>query len=784
MSERLLIFDDEPSFAEFVRKVAAACAYEATVAVDAEAFWRAVSEVRPTHIALDLQMPGSDGIEVMRKLAAERSDARLIIMSGADGKVVEVARRLAAERGLKVVAALHKPFRAAELQRVLDEQRTELPPLARQEILDGVAQGQFFLEYQPKLDLRSGALHGVEALVRWRHPARGLVSPGDFIPAAEQNGAIDALTKYVIRRAIEELGAWATAAGARIAVNVSAADLDRLEFADEIAAMCAEANLAPDRLVLEMTETAAMRDATAGADILARLRLKGFHLSLDDFGTGHSSLFQLQRLPFSELKIDRAFVSECATSAESLAIVRTVADLAHRLGLTCVAEGVEDAASMKCAASAGCDVAQGFHVCRPLPAGKLEEWAKSNIPYDLEPATEPAQEEASIWARRFDGTDEARILLTEALTRALNPLWDFGRNSLVGWRPRGDRIEVLMMPYSSIVRHFAESRRLLQGRRLMGDGTFQFARQLTGAEVQNVSLPFVVSDSIPGAAPPIEVERILRRYGIMETMHRAVALFDIVGFSKLPPMLQVAQLNSLECSINNAHRILHECGIPLDLARSTTGDGFYVWNREKGEAADLSTYLLTLVALADNAAGRAEDGAGEVPVVRTCFSIGAHYSYHQVEGLDPRGHEYIVGEVTISLARISEKCLPGQVLIGEFQRPSDRNAHPVGPVEFVSEAAKVLGRLRQVQLRGFSVADLRCYMTGRELPDGRFTFSRYLVKDKHGGDHAAFNQKFNVVLRAPDGALQRVYVGRQRTELNGFDAEQQEMTLNIVLEPM
>lgn len=787
MSDRLLIIDDEPSFAEFVRKVAVGCNYEAEVAPSSEGIWQAMDELQPTHVAVDLQMPGADGIEVMRQLATRRSHARLIIMSGADGKVVEVACRLAAERGLTVAAALRKPFRAAELRRVLEEHRTNFGPLTREHITEGLEQGQFFLEYQPTVDLRSGALYGVEALVRWRHPARGVIAPADFIPAAEENGAIGELTAFVVRLALRELGGWASAAdGPGIAINVSAADLQRLGFADELSAMCAQAGVAADQIVLEMTETVAMRDVIAGADVLTRLRLKGFHLSLDDFGTGYSSLFQLQRLPFSQLKIDRAFVRDCATSAESLAIVRTIVDLAHRLGLSCVAEGVEDETSLRTVASTGCDAAQGYFISRPISAAALGPWIARQIPYDLEPAHggQPAPHEESVWARRFDGTDESLAHLADALTRALNPLWDFGRNSLVGWRPRGDCIEVLMMPYSSIVRHFAESRRLLQGRRLMGDGTFEFARQLMGVDVQRIALPFVVSDSVSGAAPPDAVERLLRRYGIMETMHRAVALFDIVGFSKLPPMLQVSQLNSLECSINNAHRILHECGIAIDLARSTTGDGFYVWNREKGEAADLRTYFLVLFALADNAAGRLSDGAGEVPLVRSCFSIGAHYSYHQVEGLDPRGHDYIVGEVTISLARIADKCLPGQVLIGGFQRPSDHRARTVGPIEFVSEAAKSLGELRQVKLRGFDVDDLRCYMTGRELSGGRFTFSRFLIKDKHGGNHAAFNQKFNVTLRASDGALKNVYVGRQGTELEEFQAERVEETLNIVLEPL
>ena len=387
-----------------------------------------------------------------------------------------------------------------------------------------------------------------------------------------------------------------------------------------------------------------------------------------------------------------------------------------------------------------------------------------------------------LWNRPFDGSEEMKIALTALLSERLNPLWDLGRNSLVGWKVIDGGIEVLMVPYRRIVDHVGQSRRLLQGQRLMGDATFEMARALAGAEPTEIDLPFRVADGEPNAVPTQVIEHVLRRYGITETLYRGVALFDIVGFSRFGPSRQIAQLNSLECSINAAQRLMEQIDRRVDLARTTTGDGFYMWNREKGPASDVDTYLLTLLALADNAIAR-QDGGGEfVPELRTCFAIGPHYSYFQTEGLDPRGHDYIVGDVTISLARMVSKCLPGQILIRDFLRPADETGEPTNPIEFMIRADGAFTRFNGVTLQGRSIGDMRCYLTGLESAPGSFDIARYTIRDKHGYEHAVFNQKFNVYLTDPkhgERPSNVVYLGKRQTDLVGFDAELTSVSLKI-----
>ena len=359
--------------------------------------------------------------------------------------------------------------------------------------------------------------------------------------------------------------------------------------------------------------------------------------------------------------------------------------------------------------------------------------------------------------------------LADKLDEAAAALWDLGAKSLLGWRPCEGGIEVLMMPYDVIVGRAADFGRLLHGPRLMGARTFEVARALTDAVP--VCLPTQIPIGEEGELAEL-AERVLRRYSVTETRHRAVGLLDIVGFSRLEPMFQVAQLNSLQQSISNAHRLLQRVGVDINLARSTTGDGYYVWNREKGLRADLATYLVMLLTTTDNALAR-RFNAELAPTIRSCFSIGSHFSYHQVEQLRPAGHRYIVGDVTILLARMMDRCLPGQILIGYFRRPLE-NAREVGTVTFATRAAAMIGKLPAARLRGGDLTGARCYLTGRRDASGRFGISRFYIQDKHGFRHAAFNQKFNVHMRAPGGAeaLDAVYLGRQHEDLGEFKAEE------------
>jgi diguanylate cyclase (GGDEF)-like protein len=235
-----------------------------------------------------------------------------------------------------------------------------------------IADDELELHYQPKFTTRELRLAGVEALVRWRHPVRGLVPPGDFIPLAEHTGAIRPLTLLVLRKAARQWRVWhGEGLEITIAVNLSVANLLDGELIDDIACILAEEQVAVGGLELEITESTVMTDPERATAMLERLSSMGIRLSIDDYGTGHSSLAYLRRLPVHELKIDRSFVQHLASDDEDLQIVRSTIDLAHGLGLRVVAEGVEDAESFALLQEHGCDLAQGFHLGRPVPAELL-----------------------------------------------------------------------------------------------------------------------------------------------------------------------------------------------------------------------------------------------------------------------------------------------------------------------------------------------------------------------------------------------------------------------------
>lgn len=373
--DRLLIIDDDPDVAAFVAEVARTCDFEATVTSRAEEFRERHRAWQPTHVMLDLHMPETDGVELIRFLAAEGSRAQVVLMSGFDARVLESVRRLGTERGLSMAAVVTKPMGVAELRETLNRLKSV------GEVIDGTAlalaidKGELVLTYQPKIELASHRVAGFEALVRWMHPTRGMLSPAVFIPLAERTDMIKRVTREVARIALSQLRVWRDEGlEVAVAINVSGKDLSEVRFADDLSGLCAELGVKPKWLTLELTETAAAANAVDAMDILARLRLMGFHISIDDFGTGYSSMKQLQRLPFSELKVDMEFVRECAVSKDARTIVKTIIDLAHNLGLRAVAEGVEDEKTLAILSEFGCDLAQGYFISRPLAVEQVRAW--------------------------------------------------------------------------------------------------------------------------------------------------------------------------------------------------------------------------------------------------------------------------------------------------------------------------------------------------------------------------------------------------------------------------
>jgi len=387
MPLRILLVDDDDFALTLVSHQLATLGYQS---VDAfarpeDALARLEADVAAYDmILLDLQMPGIDGIEFVRHLARLQFAGGVALLSGEDDRILQTAYRLAAAHHLAVRGALHKPVTPGQLEVLLGAAvrapaRRSSGPKRKQYTAERLRQAiethELTTVYQPKVELATGRMRGVETLVRWQHPEDGLVFPDQFITLAEENGLIDALTRLVLEHAIAQAHIWELA-GLRlhVGVNVSMDNLSDLTFPDFVAHTLAAAGTSTKSLVLEVTESRLMTNALSALDILTRLRLKHIGLSIDDFGTGHSSLAQLRDIPFDELKVDRGFVHGCATDPAKQAILEASLAMARQLGMTTVAEGIEDRADWDQLRATGCDLAQGYFVAKPMVAGALPKW--------------------------------------------------------------------------------------------------------------------------------------------------------------------------------------------------------------------------------------------------------------------------------------------------------------------------------------------------------------------------------------------------------------------------
>jgi len=382
------IVDDDEGMSALLKRITEDMGFSVRVFNDSIKFQNSINELGDI-IFLDLMMPGADGIEVIRSLAANNCTSSLFLISGQDKGVLNSTQKLAKERNLNVVASLNKPLEIAPLQEMLKELKVSRQQLGKiqckdkavitsEELRDAIETGQLVLHYQPQIDMKNGQLVSLEALVRWQHPKHGLIYPNSFISLAEANGLIGSLTEEVIRIALNQDFHW-TEIGLRvpISINVSAENITSLTLPEQLERQLQDKKLDPSLLVLEITESALMGELVTSLDILTRLRLKGFSLSIDDFGTGFSSLSQLHRVPFSELKVDQSFVMKMDEDDEAYAIVETCVMLGQKLKMNVVAEGVENKKIFDMLVNIGCDAAQGYYIAKPMPANMLEGWLAS-----------------------------------------------------------------------------------------------------------------------------------------------------------------------------------------------------------------------------------------------------------------------------------------------------------------------------------------------------------------------------------------------------------------------
>jgi EAL domain-containing protein (putative c-di-GMP-specific phosphodiesterase class I) len=343
---------------------------------------------RPVDVVLcDLAMPEMDGMAFIGQLASIEPAPALGIVSGQPQRVLESVEVMARAHGLKTLGSLHKPANKDGLAALLKHFETTRGMRPSNEIADRVAveeirqalvREEFYPVFQPKVNLRTGRVCGAEALVRWRRPGVGTVTPAGFLPAVQQYGLMDDLTWTMIDQSAVACRAWnRQGLEMSVAVNLSLASLSDPGLAQRLKKRVRRHGLSPRHVVLEVTERAAMSDVASMLETLVRLYMSGFRLSIDDFGTGYSSLQQLARIPFSELKIDQSFVTG-ASERESLRIIlESSIQMARRLKLAVTAEGVASQQDWDLLKRLECDHAQGYLIARPMASEPLVQWARS-----------------------------------------------------------------------------------------------------------------------------------------------------------------------------------------------------------------------------------------------------------------------------------------------------------------------------------------------------------------------------------------------------------------------
>jgi EAL domain-containing protein (putative c-di-GMP-specific phosphodiesterase class I)/CheY-like chemotaxis protein len=384
---QLAIVDDEQGICDFIGKAAAESGFEVFATTSTKRFLARIHESDFDVMVLDLHMPGVDGIELLRELAVCSSKAKILLASGVDSKIMDAAFRLGQERGLDMGGVIHKPIRLRELRQLLRglapkvepaEPAVEAAEMTQDELARAIDRDELVVHYQPQIDLVSSRIVGVEALIRWQHPTLGLLPPLAFLPLAEASGLIIPMTDWLYGATIGQAGDWRKQGLLlRMALNLSAKLPFEYDMPERIAVFCQRSAFEPDQVTLELTETAAMTDPVRQIDVFTRLRMKGFHLSIDDFGTAYSSLVQLQRLPFTEMKIDKSFVMTMLDSDASRIIVETIIGMAHNMRMKSVAEGVESQTVLDSLRGKGCDSAQGYFISRPVPGEQIPDLCRS-----------------------------------------------------------------------------------------------------------------------------------------------------------------------------------------------------------------------------------------------------------------------------------------------------------------------------------------------------------------------------------------------------------------------
>ena len=396
---------------------------------------------------------------------------------------------------------------------------------------------------------------------------------------------------------------------------------------------------------------------------------------------------------------------------------------------------------------------------------------ESRLPSGLTSSDEPDRDAISIVQRGN----------LKALEQTLRKQWRLGQNIVLSWSSDERGLLVIFVPHYFLGNYCAN-----QGDAAVGAENEAFVRELISGkrrrsrdELFAIAERLEISPTFIKLSSPLteegnvlaSVEQLIRRYGLSFVNSRAVLLFDIAEFSLFTPFEQASQLNSLSYSLNSAYNKLMAKGIEINFARTTTGDGYYVWNRDLGPYASQDLFCFLLLVIADNAVARAASQGNTVPLVRSAFHIGSHYELYQAEGVNPTVFSYIVGDVTIELARMIDKAQPGQILIGTFEcdLPSRERGGVMLPVRvktpgFVRGCNRDLGALVGITLSGSRIEKMGCHLTGDDATSTAAP-GQIRITDKHGMQHLAYNLEVEIDLEgaALELGLSQLHVDRRES---------------------
>jgi EAL domain-containing protein (putative c-di-GMP-specific phosphodiesterase class I)/ActR/RegA family two-component response regulator len=339
-------------------------------------------EHAPSLLILDLELPLMDGIELLQHLHERQVRPAVVVLSSADESLISAVAIMVEALGFPLLGAFRKPFSPAGLSAALEKFQAPVSPSTMsgpkmqepdaQQLALALEHQAIKPYFQPKLDLQLGCLAGVEALARWQIGPGQFIPPGLFIPLADKSGLIDHLTLCMLDQVLAEMAHWRLSLP--VALNLSGTSLGNRTLTQEILQRVSRSGLDPRRITFEITESAVIGDLPTALASISRLRLKGFGFSIDDYGTGFSSMQQLSRFPFTELKIDRSFVQGAVERESVRAILQSAVDMGRRLGINTVAEGVETPQELQLLRQMGCRQVQGYWFARPMAASALHEW--------------------------------------------------------------------------------------------------------------------------------------------------------------------------------------------------------------------------------------------------------------------------------------------------------------------------------------------------------------------------------------------------------------------------